>query len=102
MERRPTESDRNTLSIWQNWGFSDEMILEACKLSVGTSRPLVYVNAILSDWKSHGILNVNQIPESTKRTARPNNDKTEHFSSERLYDKEELDALLKNVDDIEF
>lgn len=102
MERRPTESDRNTLSIWQNWGFSDEMILEACKLSVGTSRPLVYVNAILSDWKSHSILNVNQIPESSKRTARPKNDKTEHFSSERLYDKEELDALLKNVDDIEF
>ena len=101
VDRRPTESDRNTLSVWQNWGFSDEMILEACKLAVGTSRPLVYVNAILSDWKAHSVLTVDAIPKTainkTDRKA-----PVQCFTAERNYDKAELDALLKDIDDIKF
>lgn len=112
LDRRPTESDRNTLTIWQNWGFSDEMILEACKRAVGSSRPLIYVNAILSNWKSKEIFTVDKLNDDQSgdnggsafkgNYTDKSNSKTQHFAYERNYSKEDLDALLKTVDDIEF
>jgi len=123
LDRRPTESDRSTLAVWQNWGFSDDMILEACNRSVGSSRPLIYVNAILSNWKSNGIFTTDALkkaegtddggrngspaaPAGNKKPADGNKaslgDKTKHFAYERNYSKEELDALLVNIDDIDF
>ena len=108
LDRRPTESDRNTLAIWQNWGFSDDMINEACKRAAGSSRPLIYVNAILSNWKSKNIFTLDKLTDDTRGgaadsvSAKPAFDKTQHFENERNYSKEDLDALLKNVDDIDF
>lgn len=103
LERRPTESDRNTLTVWQNWGFSDDMILHACTLATGASRPMVYVNAILSDWKTKGIFTKDNIPENTAPPqATNNNSKTQHFAAERNYSKDELDVLLSNLEDIKF
>lgn len=108
LDRRPTESDRNTLAIWQNWGFSDDMINEACKRAAGSSRPLIYVNAILSNWKSKNIFTIDKLTDDTRGgtadsvSDKPAFDKTQHFENERNYSKEDLDALLKNVDDIDF
>lgn len=107
LDRRPTDSDRNTLLVWQNWGFSDDMIIEACKRALGSSRPLVYVNAILSNWKSKEIFTIDKLDEDggngTPLGAKTHPaDKTAHFSNERNYSKEELDALLKSADDIDF
>ena len=107
LDRRPTESDRNTLAIWQNWGFSDDMIIEACKRAAGSSRPLIYVNAILSNWKSKNIFTIDKLADDITggtgaTSAKPAFDKTQHFENERNYSKEDLDALLKNVDDIDF
>ena len=111
LDRRPTESDRTTLAVWQNWGFPDETILEACARSNGSSRPLSYVNAILSNWKSKNLFTPDDLraaeptdgdkTQGAKRGERSDG-KTAHFSGERNYSKEELDALLKNVDDIDF
>lgn len=108
IERRPNEWDRKTLASWQNWGFSEDMILQACKLGCGATRPLVYVNAILSGWKSQQIFTVEQIPAfsgytaSNKGAQSAGTDPTQHFGSERKYTKEELDALIDDVDDINF
>ena len=107
IDRRPNEWDRSTLTTWQNWGFSEIMILEACKLGRGATRPLVYVNAILSGWKAQGIFTPEQIPATaTVKSGTANStagtDPTQHFSSERKYTKEELDALIDDVDDINF
>lgn len=118
LDRRPTESDRNTLSVWQNWGFSDEMILEACKRAAGSSRPLIYVNAILSNWKSKDIFTADKLIDNRDENQSGGaafgdfsnkakgsiaaNGKTQHFANERNYSKADLDALLKNVDDIDF
>lgn len=108
LDRRPTDTDRSTLAIWQNWGFADEMILQAASRAVGSSRPLVYMNAILSNWKSKEIFTPDKLDEDgsngtplgAKQSA--SKDKTSHFSNERDYTKEELDALLKSADDIDF
>ncbi len=57
VNRRPTPWDRENIATWKNWNFSEEMILEAGKLSSGKSSPISYVNAILSDWKNKNVFN---------------------------------------------
>ena len=105
IDRRPNDWDRNTFATWQNWGFSEKMILKACELSVGATRPLVYVNAILSGWKTKGIFTEDQIPEKSEFSGfggKAGTDNTQHFDAERKYTKEELDALIDDVDDVNF
>lgn len=103
VNRRPTDWDRQTVSTWLNWGFSDEMIKRAVSLSAETSRPLVYTNSVLSDWKSKGILTPEKIPETpySTKSAEPSG-KTIHFENERKYTKEQLDSLVKSIDEIDF
>ncbi len=55
LSRRPTDWDRKNVSDWKAWNFSEEMILEASKLSAGKSSPIPYITAILSNWKSKGV-----------------------------------------------
>ena len=52
------------LATWRAWKFSDEMILEAAKRSVGSANPIPYMNKILSDWKRQQIFAIKDIPES--------------------------------------
>lgn len=101
LDRRPNDSDRELISTWHNWGFSGEMITQACKLSSDKIRPLVYANAVLSGWKSKNIFTKEQIPEKIEQFSQASS-KTQHFASERNYTKEELDALIDSVDDIKF
>lgn len=105
-ERRPADWDRQTLSTWQNWGFSDEMIKEAASRAAGKSRPMVYINAILSDWKSKNIFSIDSIP-ALPALQKADGDggqknKSSYFSLTHNYTKEELDSLITDADDIDF
>ena len=73
------------------------MIFEACKIAVGKSNPMAYVNAVLSGWKSDGIFSVDKIPHSQagKKT-------NEQAIRTRSYTKEEFAKLIDDIDDIEF
>ena len=64
INRRPTPWDRENLTMWKSWNFSDEMILESAKLSSGKSSPIAYMNAILSNWKNNGVFTLDNVPES--------------------------------------
>ena len=96
IDRMPNEWDRNNLASWRGWGFSDEMIIEAAKLASGKSSPTVYMNSVLGNWKSEGVFSPDKIPTRTSQSvgAKTRND--------RKYTKEELDALIKSVDKVEF
>ena len=61
LSRRVVAWDRQCLTSWKSWNFSDEMLLEAAKLSSGRANPIAYMNAILSAWKSENIYSVDQI-----------------------------------------
>lgn len=98
LSRRPTEWDRQNLKTWRGWNFSDEMIAEACKIASGKSNPMAYVNAVLSGWKSDGIFTSDKIP-AVPRTERRNGGSA---IKTRNYTKEEFDALIDNIDDVEF
>lgn len=71
------------------------MIAEAFKLSAGKSNPSAYVNAVLSSWKSDGVFAVEKIPVQRK-------DKNSSALKTRDYTKEEIDALIDDIDDIDF
>lgn len=63
INRRPTPWDRENFNVWKSWNFSEDMILEAAKLSSGKSSPTAYMNGILSNWKNNGVFTVNGITE---------------------------------------
>lgn len=71
LSRKIVPWDRESLSRWLNWGFTDDMLLEAAKRSATKSNPMAYMNSILSGWKAEGIFKVNDIPaEKAQKRAR--------------------------------
>lgn len=71
LTRKIIEWDRQSLSRWRSWNFSDEMLFEAAKLSSGKSNPLAYMNGILSAWKTEGIFSPDKIVSQAPATAKP-------------------------------
>ena len=61
---RKTNANVATLRTWREWGFADDMILEAAKRSASSSSPVPYISKILSDWKEHGVFAIKDIPEN--------------------------------------
>ena len=100
--RKPNGWDRENVKIWRrDWNFSDEVILEASKRAAGTTNPIPYMNAILSNWKSKGAYTLEEVAKINPPTAKTNtNNGLKHFENERSYTNEELDKLLQQVDDI--
>ncbi|MBR1676065.1 MAG: DnaD domain protein [Clostridia bacterium] len=95
ISRKVTEWDRENLRTWRSWNFSDEMIIEAAKLSVGKSSPLSYINAVLSGWKSENIFTPDKI------AVKPSGKKIDFAISTRSYTKDELDEMMDNFDDFD-
>lgn len=63
LSRKIIEWDRQSLTRWRNWGFTDEMLFEAAKLSAGKSNPMAYMNGVLSSWKTEGIFSTDKIAD---------------------------------------
>lgn len=61
VSRRPNSWDKENYNVWKTWNFSDEMIIEAAKLSAGKSSPIAYINGILSNWKNKGMFNLSDV-----------------------------------------
>ncbi len=61
---RKNEANISLLTTWKEWGFSDEMILEAAKRSAASASPIPYMNKILSDWKQAGVYAMENIPSA--------------------------------------
>ena len=96
-DRSPNEWDRNNLKIWRDWGFSDEMITEAAKISSGKTNAVGYMNSVLGNWKSTGVFTPDKI--SDFKQADIKHGKT---MNDRNYTEEELSALIMNADKVEF
>lgn len=100
--RSPNEWDRKNLSTWREWGFSDEMVMTAAKISGGRNNPMIYMNGILSNWKNKKIFTPEDLPEEHKSTSPSSVHTAERFFNERVYTKEELENLISNIDDLDF
>ncbi|MBO5850836.1 MAG: DnaD domain protein [Clostridia bacterium] len=102
LSRKPNGWDRENVKTWRrDWNFSDDVILEASKRASGSTNPIPYMNAILSNWKNNGAFTLEQVSKINPPTSKNNKpgDK-KHFENEREYTSEELDKLLDSVDDI--
>ena len=61
---RNNAANLSLITTWREWGFGEEMILEAAKRSAASANPIPYMNKILSDWKQANIYAVKDIPEN--------------------------------------
>ena len=89
VNRRPNPWDRENITTWKNWNFSEEMILEAARLSAGKTSPIAYMNGILSNWKNKGIFNVSDIDGAPNVSA----DSQENYNRE--YERRRSIALSR-------
>ena len=78
VNRRPNFWDRENVNTWKSWNFSEEMILEAARLSAGKSSPIAYMNGILSSWKNKGVFNTADI----KSPSAVSSDSQENYNRE--------------------
>ena len=62
LNRRPNSWDRENVNMWKSWNFSEDMILQAAKVSAGKS--IAYMNGVLSNWKNNGVFSVESAVES--------------------------------------
>ena len=69
LNRRPTPWDRENVNVWKSWNFTDEMILEAARLSSGKSSPVAYMNGVLSNWKNNSIFTLESITDKPSSTS---------------------------------
>lgn len=61
---RNNATNLSLVTTWREWGFGEEMVLEAAKRSAASASPIPYMNKILSDWKQAGVYAVKDIPEN--------------------------------------
>lgn len=67
LTRKVIDFDRISYEKWKSWNFSDEMILEAARLSENKLNPVSYINGILSAWKNEGKFT----PDAVSSSVRP-------------------------------
>lgn len=100
--RSPNEWDRKNLITWREWGFSDEMVTAAAKISGGRTNPMIYMNGVLSNWKNKNIFSLEDLPTEQKNYSDVKTNHAQDFANKRNYTKEELDQLISNIDDVDF
>lgn len=102
-ERKPNKWDRETLSRWREWGFTDEMILLAGSFSEGKNNPISYINVILSNWKSKGIFTPDKVDKSSQGEGQTKTVEfvAPKFGYERNYSQEYYDSLITKIEDID-
>lgn len=97
LNRRPTAWDRENVTVWKSWNFSEDMILEASKLASGKNSPIAYMNGVLSNWKNKQIFTLPQVENVDDAT----NGEVTQEQYNREYENRRANALLraqKNVD----
>ncbi len=77
--------DRESLARWRSWNFSDEMLLEAAKISCGKSNPTAYMNSVLSSWKNDGVYSIDKIQKSSASAKDAADGRTDRAEIERHF-----------------
>ncbi len=65
-DRRPADTEKRLMENWFNtWGFSREVVLEACNRTIAAthSPSFQYADKILSEWKKAGVKKLSDVEE---------------------------------------
>lgn len=97
LSRKVNYIDRECYKTWKDtWKLSDELIDYATTLSVGKLQPIQYMNGILSTWFNKGITTVEKAKQEKVPAKVP-----ERTLQGHSYTKEELDAMIQSIDEVE-
>lgn len=95
LARKVNYIDRELYKTWMNWNLSKELICYASTLAAGKS--MQYLNSILANWHNN---NITTVEGAKKQPAPASNIKPANFQG-RSYKKEQLDALIQSIDEVE-
>ena len=94
--RKVNYLDRELYKTWkQSWQISSQLIDYACTLATG--KPMQYLNTILSTWHQQKIQSVEEAKKFKPQTQPASTPSIQG----RSYKKEELDALIQSIDEVE-
>ena len=100
--RSVSNLDREFFKTWtNNWGFSNEQILQVSEVAKGKSNPMTYLNKILSTLNERNIKTEKEIAGYIKSVS-AGTQKTEQTEiSSRNYSAEEMNAVFASLEDVE-
>lgn len=100
--RSVSSFDREFFKTWtNNWGFSNEQILQASEVAKGKSNPITYLNKILSTLNERNLKTEKEIANFIKSVS-SGSQKIEHTEMQtRNYSNEEMNAVFASLEDIE-
>lgn len=105
IDRKVTSNDRQLYKTWtEKWAMPQNVIAFAAEKSAGTNAPMAYINRVLSDYKQHGIITLEQArdyktvqAQSAATTVKANvNGKS---IEKRQYTDDEISALFTALDE---
>ena len=100
LSRKVNYFDRENFKTWKNnWKISDELIEYGSSLARDKSQPMQYLNRVLSSWHDNNVKSL----EDAKKFATPTNSTSQKAEplKGRSYTREELNALIQSVDEVE-
>jgi DNA replication protein DnaD len=100
--RSVSSFDRDFFKTWtNNWGFSNEQILQASEIAKGKSNPMSYLNKILSSINERGLKTEKEIADYLKSASTGTQKADKPDFEQRTYTAEEMNSLFDSLDDIE-
>lgn len=98
VQRNVNYLDRENYKTWKNsWKMSDELIDYGCTLANDKNQPVQYLNRVLSSWHDNNIDTL----EKAKKFTLPSAPKATEPLKGRSYSRDELNALIQSVDEVE-
>lgn len=100
--RSVSSFDRDFFKTWtNNWGFSNEKILQVSEIAKGKSNPMSYLNKILSSINERGLKTEKEIADYLKSASSGTQKVDKPEFEQRTYTAEEMNSLFDSLDDIE-
>ena len=99
LQRNVNYLDRENYKTWKNnWKISDELLTFGCSLASDKNQPMQYLNRVLSSWHDNQIDTLEKAKKFALPNATPN---TNTPLKGRSYSRDELNALIQSVDEVE-
>lgn len=102
-DRKPAETEKRIMEKWfQEWGFSRELVLEACNRTIGATHTpsFPYADKILSDWREAGVHSMADVEvldgkrrqQAVRKNSRPAEENTRRRQSNQFHNFEQRDV----------
>ena len=101
LPRKVNYLDREFYKTWtENFNMPYDVISYAASFAVGKIQPMQYINSILSSWNQKAVHTLEKA-KAEKLPTQTANSTPAKMSGGRSYQKEELDALIQSIDEVE-